>query len=174
MKTVEQVAREAAESLVRLSGPTKSAGVTVMVGGVGTTWLAPEVRLERLRAAIAKAIAEAIEDALRLCPVPAGLDDEGLSRRLRRLGELSPLTASEPPPSGGPWEPGRRYSVWRECYLIARDLAGHIDHLHRIMADPMDRLALDEAYRRGLADGARPLTLLDPDEALAKTPPGED
>lgn len=89
-----------------------------------------------LRRIVRAWVAEAVERALRQCPVPGGLDDDLLDHIRASATESLDLKRDE----------------------LATHLAatlGHIDHLHRVMHVPESQ-AIAEAYEAGYRKASQP------------------
>lgn len=151
MKTPEQIAREAAERLVRVEKMAPySASSRVLLGELQiiynddipfleNRWLHP------LRKELYSILLAAIEAALCQCPVPSPVSDERLEEIDERITDLlRAYSPNQPSPSSN--------------LKSLVDQRQHINHLHRVFAGPEAadyQNGYDDGYKRGLEEGRK-------------------
>lgn len=150
MRTPSEIARKALEGAFKLEMSAMSGLHLVRAMGSPvsaasqTGYMREEVArsfVNNLVWALTPTVTEAIEDALRQCPVPGGADDEYLDT----IRELLALPSDE--------YRARAIEVFlRDGEKHTTALIGHIDHLHRVMHTPESQ-AIAEAYDAGMRAG---------------------
>lgn len=147
MKTPEEIAREAAEKLVRVVKPVYlDEPYNLMIGAhkdytTDSGSFIHEVRDEIVRE-ITPAITTAIEQALTQCPVPSPVSEERLHQIIYEWQGMYRNLTNQP------------VGAVRTAHEDVDDLIAHIEHLHRMLNSPEGE-AIAAAYDQGKRDGYR-------------------